>query len=172
MEFSVLAALVAGFVATVVMSAMMKLASAAGMTQMPSMPLVTGSMLSGDRDTAPKIGLVIHYLMMGTVVFGLVYAGILTVAGNTAILTGVVVGLVHGVVVGAVAMPMMPAMHPRMGAVPAPASTGTGTHDTSEVLLTAPGFFGTRWGAMTPAGLLIGHAVYGLVFALVYQALL
>lgn len=162
----------AGFVAAVVMSAMMKLASAAGRTQMPSMPLVTGAMLSGERDTAFKIGLAIHYLMMGTVGFGLVHAGILTVAGTPAIPTGVmVVGLVHGVFVGAVAMPMMPAMHPRMGAVPAPAGTGSGTHDTSEVLLNALGFFGNRWGPMTPAGLLIGHAVYGLVFALVYEVL-
>ena len=48
-------ALGAGFVATVVMSAMMKMASAAGMTHMPPMPLVTGAMFSGYRDTATKI---------------------------------------------------------------------------------------------------------------------
>jgi hypothetical protein len=28
---------------------------------------------------------------------------------------------------------------------------------------------GKNWGAMTPAGLVMGHAVYGLVAALVYS---
>ena len=170
MEFTVLGALVAGFVATIVMSAMMRMATAAGMTQMPPMPLVTGAMLSGDRDTAVKLGSVIHYLMMGTVVFGIVYAGVFAAVGNASLLTGALIGLAHGVVVGAMAMPMMPAMHPRMGAVPAPVGAGgAAARDADEVHLSAPGFFGVQWGAMTPVGLLLGHVVYGLVAALVYQ---
>ena len=174
MEFTVLGALVAGLVATIVMSAMMKMATAAGLTQMPPMPLVTGAMLSGDRNTALKLGSVIHYLLMGTVVFGIVYAGVFATVGNASLLTGALIGLAHGVVVGAMAMPMMPAMHPRMGAVAQPVGVGAATaaaHDTDEVHLSAPGFFGVRWGAMTPVGLVVGHVVYGLVAALVYQAL-
>lgn len=167
MEFSVIGGLAAGLVATVVMSAMMKMSSAAGMTQMPPMPLVTGSMLSGDRDTAIRIGVVIHYIMMGTVVFGLLYAAILSAVGGAAVLTGALTGLAHGVIVGAIGMPMMPAMHPRMGAVPTPAG-GSGRQIDGELDLPAPGLFGVRWGAMTPAGLVIGHVVYGLVFAVVY----
>ena len=170
MEFTVLGALVAGLVATVVMSAMMKMATAAGMTQMPPMPLVIGAMLSGDRSTALKLGSVIHYLMMGTVVFGIVYAGVFAAVGNASLLTGALIGLAHGVVVGAMAMPMMPAMHPRMGVVPAPAGVGGAAPATDEVHLSAPGSFGVHWGAMTPVGLVVGHVVYGLVAALVYQA--
>ncbi len=42
MEFSIAAGLVAGFVATTVMSVMMKMAGGAGMTDMPPMEPVTG----------------------------------------------------------------------------------------------------------------------------------
>lgn len=51
-EFDLLAALAGGLVATVVMTAMMETAKRAGMTDMPPMPLVMGSMMSGDRKTA------------------------------------------------------------------------------------------------------------------------
>ena len=66
-------------------------------------------------------------------------------------------------------MPMMPAMHPRMTAdaqPPGPVDTTAG-----QVRLAAPGLLGSHWGGMTPIGLVLGHIVYGLVVALVYQAL-
>ena len=72
------------------------------------------------------------------------------------------IGLTHGAAVGLVALPMMPAIHPRMSA----AVVATG--HAGEVRLSAPGVFGSRWGAMTPVGLLAGQAVYGAVVALVY----
>lgn len=37
-----------------------------------------------------------------------------------------------------------------------------------EVELAPPGMLGRNWGAMTPIGVLTGHAVYGAVAALVY----
>lgn len=111
MEFSVVGALVAGFVGTAVMSRMMKMSGKTGTTDTPPMELV------------------------------------------------------HGLVVGLVVMPVM---HPRMTGEPAFAGTVdiTGGH----VELAAPGVLGARWGGMTPVGLDMGHAVYGLVVALVYQA--
>lgn len=51
-EFDLLAALAGGVVATLVMTAMMQMATRAGMTDMPPMPLVMGSMMSGDRKSA------------------------------------------------------------------------------------------------------------------------
>lgn len=168
MTFEVIPALVAGFVATVVMTAMMTLAGKMGLTQMPPMTLVTGSMMTDDPERARRFGIMIHYIVMGTVVFGLIYAGVFAAVGSASVATGLVVGAVHGVVVGAMAMPMMPAMHPRMFDAPpgGALSTGGGT-----VTLSKPGFFGANWGGMTPVGLLIGHLVYGLVVALVYSAL-
>jgi uncharacterized membrane protein YagU involved in acid resistance len=115
-DFNVLAALVAGFVATIVMTAMMTMAARAGMTQMPPMPLVMGSMMSGDRRKAMAIGGMLHYIVMGTVLFGIGYALLFHAFGSAAWWVGVVIGLVHGLAVGLVFMPMMPAMHPRMEA--------------------------------------------------------
>lgn len=167
MEFSLLGALVGGLVATIVMSAMMKTASSMGLTQMPPMHQISGTMFSGDEDVANKIGFAVHYAMMGTVVFGLIYAGIIAAVGVNAVLAGVVIGLVHALIVGGMAMPMMPAMHPRMGKVPV-SGGGTVTQEHGELRLSAPGFFGARWGTMTPAGVIAGHVVYGLVLGLVY----
>ncbi len=168
MTFEVIPALVAGLVGTVVMSAMMRAANAAGMTRMPPMPLVVGSMMAGDPARARRLGAMIHYLVMGTIVFGLAYAALFVWFGSAAAVTGIAVGAVHGLVVGAIALPMLPMMHPRMnGAVDgSPADTSSGV-----VVLSAPGFFGARWGGMTPVGLVTGHVIYGLVAALVYGAL-
>jgi hypothetical protein len=166
--FEVVPALVAGLAATIVMSAMMSMAASAGMTRMPPMPLVMGSMMTGEPRQAVRLGTMLHYLVMGTLVFGLLYAALFTSFGSSSVLTGVAIGAVHGLVVGAMAMPMMPAMHPRMSASsegPA-ADTSSGT-----VVLSAPGFFASNWGSMTPVGLVAGHVVYGLVAALIYGAL-
>lgn len=168
MTFEIVPALIAGLAATLVMSAMMAMAASAGMTRMPPMPLMMGSMMTGDPRQAFRLGAMIHYLVMGTLVFGLLYAALFTSFDSSSVLTGVAIGAVHGLVVGGMAMPMMPAMHPRMSASPdgPAADTSTGT-----VALSAPGFFGSNWGAMTPVGLVAGHVVYGLIAALIYGAL-
>lgn len=168
MDFDLLAALGAGFVATLAMTALIAMARAAGMTRMPSFEMLTGSMMSGNPATARAMGVVIHYIVMGTIVFGIIYALLFTVFNSASWWVGLLIGVVHGIVVGLI-MGMMPAMHPRMGR-PSAAQPNTSSVTTTSngVRLSAPGLFGTRWGAMTPAGVLIGHAVYGVVLALVY----
>jgi hypothetical protein len=64
------------------MTAMMRMAAGAGMTDMPPMELVMGSMMSGDPDRARPVGTVLHWLMMGTIVFGFGYAGLFTAADS------------------------------------------------------------------------------------------
>jgi hypothetical protein len=167
MDFSVVAGLLSGIVATTVMSMMMKMAAAMGMTQMPPMELITGSMLTGDTTKAKQIGFVLHWIMMGTVVFGLGYALIFSIAGSASWLLGLGIGIVHGIAVGLI-MPMFPAMHPRMSGPTGP--EGPVTVEDGQVHLSAAGPFAAAWGAMTPVGLIVGHAAYGLVLALVYQA--
>jgi len=111
--------------------------------------------------------------MMGTVVFGVAYALMFDAAGSSSPATGLVVGLAHGVLVGLI-MPVMPMMHPRMerSLVTVGAGSGTvGRTPDGEVRLAEPGFFGRGWGAMTPFGILMGHAVFGVVLALVYDGL-
>lgn len=175
MEFDLPAALAAGFAATVVMTALMTMAARAGMTDMPPMPLVTGAMMTGDRRRAVASGAVVHYLVMGTAVFGLLYGALFAAFDEASSWTGALIGAAHGLVVGAIFMPMMPTMHPRMSRSAAPVRTGLDRATVTEqpdgeVRLAAPGFMGKDWGAMTPGGLVMGHAVYGVVAALVYSS--
>ena len=169
MDFSLIAALVAGLAGTAVMSMMMRMSGAMGMTDMPPMELVTGSMMTGDESRAKQVGIMLHWIMMGTIVFGIGYALVFTAVDSASWLTGLLLGAGHGLVVGLVFMPMMPAMHPRMSADPAIAGTA-GTVDGS-VQLRSPGVLGSRWGGMTPVGMVMGHIVYGVVAALVYSAI-
>lgn len=169
MEFHILAALIAGLIATIVMTVMMKGSAAAGMTNMPPMPLVVGTMMSGDRDSAKRIGAFLHFIVMGTVVFGLIYAALFAAFGTASWITGLAIGIVHGVVVGLIGMPMMGSVHPRMTTPQADGTTVVGS--SGDVAIVAPGLFGKDWGGMTPAGMVMGHAVYGLVLALVYSAI-
>lgn len=115
--FSWFAALVAGLAATIVMTVMMQASASMGMTRMPPMPLIQGTMFTGDRKQATQIGTVTHVLMMGTIVFGLAYAGLFVVLDDAGPVTGLLIGLAHGVVAG-LAMVMMGAMHPRMDPPP------------------------------------------------------
>lgn len=168
-EFEIGPALVAGFVGTIVMTLMMTGSKAAGMTNMPPMPLVMGSMFSGDRKKAMAMGGMAHFVMMGTVVFGLGYAALFTAFDEDAWWLGALIGLVHAAIVGLMAMPMMPSMHPRMSHALPGADGQTVVDSTGEVQLAAPGLMGARWGGMTPMGLVMGHVVFGVVVALVYS---
>jgi hypothetical protein len=175
-EFDLVAALVGGFVGTVAMTAMMMASKKAGMSDMPPMPLVMGSMMTGDRKKAMAIGGMIHLIVMGTIVFGIAYGLLFDAFDNDAWWVGALIGAAHGVLVGAVFMPMMPFMHPRMSKE----VVGSGARGGSETVvidangaveLAAPGFMGSGWGGMTPAGLVMGHVVYGFVLALLYNAI-
>lgn len=170
MEFAVVPALIAGLVATIVMSMMMTMARAKNMTEMPGMPLFIGAMMSPQPERARTMGMVIHYLMMGTIIFGLIYAWLFTVIGSGGWLTGGLIGLGHGVVAGLM-MPMMAKVHPRVSRQPETVGAPAVQFDEGEVEISDPGMFGANWGGMTPVGLVAGHVVYGVVLALVYSAL-
>lgn len=168
MELEVFPALVAGLAGTVVMSAMMRMAASMGLTKMPAMPLLMGSMMTGNRDTAIRFGVVIHYLMMGTVLFGLGYAALFTALDDASVTTGAVIGVVHGLALGLIGLPMLPSIHRRVSSTPAAAGAEATTVDSGQVSFSAPGLFGSNWGRMTPVGIVAGHLVYGAVVALVY----
>jgi hypothetical protein len=42
---------------------------------------------------------------------------------------------------------------------------------SGDVEVAAPGFMGSRWGGMTPLGIVMGHVVYGIVVAALYDAI-
>ena len=73
------------------------------------------------------------------------------------------------IVVGGLFLPMMALVHPRMRPARLSAWAGSGTvgpDSGGEVALAKPGLFGRGWRAITPAGMVMGHAVYGPVLAL------
>lgn len=102
------------------------------------MTLVTGSMMTGNPDGAHRIGVMIHYIAMGTVAFGGIVLPMSTIHSRIRVATA------DGRIVG---------------------------DEEGKIVIAAPGFFGVRWGAMTPVGIIVGHVVYGVVMALVYATL-
>ena len=169
MTFEILPAMAAGLIGTIVMSALMAMAKAVGMTNMPPMPLVLGSMMSDDKKTASLMGAMIHFIIMGTIVFGAIYAALFTAFDDATVAIGAGIGLVHGVIVGAMALPMMPALNRRMTPAVEP-GTPVVTTTNGHLSIAAPGFFGIRWGSMTPVGIIVGHVVFGIVVAVAYTA--
>jgi hypothetical protein len=157
-EFAIGPALLAGFLATVVMTALMEMGRRGGMTSM-DIALMVGGMVIEDERKARRVGMVVHVAMMGTVVFGIAYALVFQALDSDSLVTGLLVGIVHGAIVGVVGMPMMAAVHPRMRA------------DAGGFTIEAPGILGVHYGGGTPLGLIMGHAVYGIVAAVVYGAL-
>ncbi len=168
MEFNILAGLLAGFVGTLAMTALMRLSIAMGMTNMPPMPLIQGAMVSDEPKKAKRIGMFTHVIVMGTIVFGILYAIIFSVLGSAGWLTGLIVGLIHGVVAG-VFMKMMGRTHPSMEAAAQFTGGESWRHDAEGIHIAKPGLFAKNYGAMTPVGLLMAHAVFGLVAAIVYS---
>lgn len=160
--------LVGGAAGVVAMSMLMQMAVAMGMTRM-QLPVILGSMITRDEDSAKRIGMMWHFV--NGLIFGLIYAGVwkaFDITGHsvgTGLWVGALFGAVHGIAF-AMVMPMMSAMHPRAGGTLA-AATPAG-----EVRLPSFGVGGKNFGSMTPMGVLAAHVVYGLVWGAVFVLLI
>ncbi|MEN8172387.1 MAG: DUF6789 family protein [Chloroflexota bacterium] len=145
---NVLAAVLAGLIGTVVITMLMAMAPKMGMPKM-DMVGILGSMFGAPGNRG--LGLLIH-LMMGAV-FGLIYAALWSAGvGSLTAVGGIVFGIVHWLAAGMMMAPMS-MMHAgiKSGALP------------------APGAYMLKNGGMKAfMGGLVGHAVFGLVVALVY----
>jgi hypothetical protein len=167
LDFSLLSSLIAGFLATVIMTLATELASLRGATSMPSIPLLVGALISGDHDLAMAVGSVLHYVVIGTVVNGALYALVFSFTG-AGVIVAVLIGMVHGALIG-VGLGWLKGIHPRV------VDSATGENgvafpvDRGEIVFNDPGMFGVGWGEMTPAVVVGAYVVYSLVFALVYS---
>ena len=147
---SILSAVIAGLVGTVVFTMIMVMAPKMGMPKMDIVGLL-GSMFGGENRA---LGMIIH-LLMGAI-FAIIYVYLWGVGiGILSLLGGVIFGAIHWLVVGLM-MAGMPMMHAgiKSGAVEAPG-----------IYMTKSG------GAMGFMGGLIGHIIFGAVVALTYAAL-
>lgn len=148
-----------GLVATSVLTAAMIAAQLAGWTRL-DLPLVLGTVVTGDPDRARIAGFFIH-LVVGQG-FALGYVATFALLHQATWWLGALLGIVHAAISLGVLLPLLPGVHPRMASRRAgPASTA---------VLEPPGLFALNYGVQTPAVTLAAHLVYGAVLGLLLQA--
>lgn len=146
-----------GFVATLVLTTMLSSSQWLRLTRM-SMPLMLGTLVSGDLDRAKGYGFVLHF--MNGWLFSLLYGLVFEALGQAAWWTGVALGLVHGLFILAALMPVLPNVHPRMA--------GEYQQPSPTPLLEPPGFMALHYGPRTPLVTLAAHLIYGAILGAFY----
>ncbi len=148
-----------GLIATAALTAVMIAAQLAGLTRL-DLPLLLGSVFTGDPDRARVAGFFAH-LVVGQG-FALGYTAAFALWGRATWWLGMVLGAVHvSVALGAV-VPLLAGVHPRLASGRAgPASRAT---------LEPPGLLGLNYGVQTPVVAVVAHLVYGLALGLALGA--
>jgi hypothetical protein len=150
---SVWAALVGGFVGTLVLTTGLRAANELGLTRV-DLPFLLGTAFTGDRARAKALGYLLH-LAAGEVV-ALIYFAIFVAIDTSGWLLGALLGLLHGIVSAtALVNILLPVVHPRMGSALSAAD--------SSPLLEPPGFLLRNYGRATPTATLLAHIAYGAI---------
>ena len=152
---SVLAWIVWGFGATVVLTTLLSASQGLGLTRM-SLPWLLGAMFTPDRDRAFSIGVAVH--LANGWILSLVYFAAFAATRAPPVPLGTAIGLAHGVFVATVGLPALPGFHPRMARPHA--------GPTTERRLEPPGFLARNYGWSTAAALVLSHAVFGAILGL------
>lgn len=144
MSTNVSKGILAGFIATIVLSVLMVLKSVMGMMpQVNAIKMLTGmghGMMG--MPATPVVGWVIHFII-GTIVWGILFALLIkAIPGGSATVKGLVFGTAAWVLMMVIPMPMAGA-----------------------------GLFGLKLGIGAPIATLILHLVYGAVLGAVYGKL-
>lgn len=139
-----------GLVATAALTAVMMGAQLAGLTRL-DIPLMLGTMATGDPDRARVAGFFAHLAAGQT--FALGYAAAFALLDTATWWLGALLGIVHvGVALTAI-VPLLPGIHPRM------ASERTGL--TEVAVLGPPGLLALNYGLATPAVAIVAHIAFG-----------
>lgn len=149
--------LLGGFAGTVVLTTLLGGSQGLGLTRM-NLPYMLGTMVTPNRDRAKLVGFGLHFL--NGWLFAAVYAAAFRRWQRATWWLGAAIGLVHGLFVLAAAMPMLPALHPRM------ASEQRGPTPTRQ--LDPPGFLALNYGYRTPLSVVLAHLLYGGVLGSLY----
>ncbi len=147
-----------GFVATVVLTAMLDGSQGLGMTRM-NIPYLLGTMVTPNRDRAKLIGIGLHFI--NGWIFSLIYVAAFNAWGEAEIWLGLSAGFIHAFFVLTTGMPALPALHPRM------ANEQYGPTVVRQ--LEPPGFLCLHYGIRTPISILVSHMVFGLILAVFYK---
>jgi uncharacterized membrane protein YagU involved in acid resistance len=146
-----------GFIATVVLESISAGSQGLRVTRM-NVPYLLGTMFTPNRDHAKLIGIFIHFL--NGWIFSLIYVAGFQSLGRSTWWLGALFGLVQAIFVLAVALPVLPALHPRV------ANEQYGP--TVERQLEPPGFLGLHYGIRTPISVLVAHTIFGAILGACY----
>ena len=153
---SVWAALVGGFVGTLVLTTTLAAGSHLRLTRM-DIPFLLGTAFTQDRARARVVGYALHFV--AGLVFALVYYAVFAALGRAGWQLGMLFGLVHALFAGtALVNVLLPAVHPRMGTSDSAANTAP--------LLEPPGFMLLNYGRATPVASIVAHLAYGAIVGL------
>jgi hypothetical protein len=141
-----------GFVATIVLTAILSGSQGLGMTRM-NIPYLLGTMFTSSRDRAKVIGVLFH--IANGWMFSLLYIAAFHAWGEATWLLGALVGAVHAMFVLSAGMLLLPSIHPRM------ASEQHGPTVVRQ--LEPPGFLALHYGVQTPISVLLAHLAYGAI---------
>ena len=146
-----------GFASTVVLTSILAVSQGFGMTRM-NIPYLLGTIFTSNRDRAKLIGFVLHFL--NGWIFSLIYVAAFEVTGISTWWFGALIGLVHATFVLTLALPILPALHPRM------ANEQFGPTVVRQ--LEPPGFLGMHYGIRTPISVFLAHAIFGAILGFFY----
>jgi hypothetical protein len=150
--------LVAGFLATIVLTTVMSVSQGLGYTRM-SIPFLVGTIFTAGRDRAMVVGVGVHFL--NGLIFSIVYALGFEAVGRATLLLGAAAGFVHAIFVLTVGMVVLPGLHPHM------VSEYYGP--TPNRLLQPPGFLALHYGRRTPIVTVVAHVIYGGMLGGMYR---
>jgi uncharacterized membrane protein YagU involved in acid resistance len=146
-----------GFVATVVLTAIMAGSQGLGMTRM-NIPYLLGTIFTPNRDRAKVLGVVFH--LVNGWLFALIYIAAFHSWGQATWWLGAVTGLVHSAFVLTAGMSLLPGIHPRM------ANEQYGPTIVRQ--LEPPGFLALHYGIRTPISVVLGHLAFGAILGAFY----
>jgi hypothetical protein len=150
-------AIAAGFVATLVMTTIIRGASEFGLTRL-DFALLLGTTVSDNRRKARALGYVFHFVIgLG---FALAYVAFFHIVGRSGWMIGALLGALHAVFDGTVLVNvLLPVVHPRI-ATPETAANEAG-------LIEPPGFLMLNYGRTSFLVALVAHVAYGAVIGLI-----
>jgi hypothetical protein len=149
--------LLAGFIATLVLTTMTRGAGELGLTRM-DIPFLLGTAVTENRRKAKAVGYVFHFAL--GIAFALVYAALFAAIGRSSWWIGALLGVLHALFTGTVLVNvLLPIVHPRIG------TPDTAANDVS--LLEPPGFLMLNYGRNTFLVTLAAHIAYGAIIGAV-----
>jgi hypothetical protein len=150
--------LLAGLAATIALTTIEAGSQQLRLTRM-SIPYLLGTIFTPDRSKAKVLGFFLH--LVNGQIFALVYIALFHRVGEAGASWGLLFGVAHAVVVLLVLLPLLAALHPRVAREDA--------GPTQMRQLEPPGALALHYGASTPLWVVVGHAVYGVIFGLLYR---